>query len=253
MTLVMTDAVVLHHFDYLESSRILRIVTRDHGVQSVLARGARRSKSRFGSSLDVFASGVAQFNARPGRDLHNLSGFDLTRSRMGLAEDLDRFIAASALAELVLAFAQADPHDEVFDVLTASLDELAAAEPGTATDVGLAAAWRLVSALGFGPALESCHVCGAPIPPNEPVAFSLAGGGVVCARCRTTVSVSRTLPPDARHTLASWLAGEPAALDGVGDRRAHVRLLREFLQYHLADERELRALTAWEASMRRRP
>ena len=249
----MTDAVVLHHFDYLESSRILRLVTRDHGVQSVLARGARRSKSRFGPSLDVFASGVAQFNPRPGRDLHNLSGFDLTRSRMGLAQDLDRFAAASALAELVLAFAQADPHDEVFDVLTAALDDLAAAEQGTAADVGLASSWRLIAALGFGPALEACHVCGTPIPPNEPAAFSLAGGGVVCARCRTSVSVSRTLPAEARRTLARWLAGDAVALDGVADRRAHVRLVREFLQYHLAEGRELRALAAWEASMRRRP
>jgi DNA repair protein RecO (recombination protein O) len=253
MTMVTTDAVVLHHFDYLESSRILRLVTREHGVQSVLARGARRSKSRFGSSLDVFASGVAQFNTKPGRDLHNLSGFDLTRSRIGLAGDLDRFAAASAMAELVLAFAQADPHDTIFDVLTESLDALGQAERETATDVGLASAWRLLSALGFAPAVDACHVCGAAIPPNEPAAFSLAGGGVVCARCRTTVSVSRTLPPDARATMARWMAGESAALPGSADRRAHVRLLREFLQYHLADGRELRALAAWEAGMRRLP
>jgi DNA repair protein RecO (recombination protein O) len=253
MTLVMTEAVVLHHFDYLESSRILRLVTRDHGVQSVLARGARRSKSRFGPSLDVFASGVAQFTARPGRDLHNLAGFDLTRSRMGLARDLDRFAAASALAELVLAFAQADPHDEVFDVLTESLDALAAAEPGTAADIGLASAWRLIAALGFGPAIDACHVCGAPIPPDESAAFSLAGGGVVCARCRTAVSVSRTLPADARRTMSRWIAGDAAPLPGLAERRAHIRLVREFLQYHLAEGRELRALAAWEASLRRRP
>jgi DNA repair protein RecO (recombination protein O) len=222
-------------------------------VQSVLARGARRSKSRFGASLDVFASGVAQFRTRPGRDLHNLSGFDLTRSRMQLAGDLDRFAAASALAELVLAFAQADPHDGVFDVLTESLDVLGQAEHESAADVGIASAWRLVAALGFGPVVDACHVCGTPIPPNEPAAFSLAGGGVVCGGCRTTVSVSRTLPPDARLALGQWMAGRNAPLASSADRRAHVRLLREFLQYHLAEGRELRALTAWEASLRRPP
>src|SRR5687768_7487125 len=104
MTLISTDAIVLHMQDYLESSRIVRLATREHGVQSVLARGMRRPRSRFGSSLDLFASGVAQFTLKPGRELSNLSGFDVTRSRMALASDLDHFAGASALVELAMRF-----------------------------------------------------------------------------------------------------------------------------------------------------
>ena len=78
MALLATEAIVLHSFDYLESSRILRIVTRDAGVRSVLAKGARRSSRRFGSALDLFAQGSAQLYAKPGRDLDTLSGFDVT-------------------------------------------------------------------------------------------------------------------------------------------------------------------------------
>src|SRR6266446_6483311 len=69
MPLLATDAIVLHSFDYLESSRIFRLVTRDGGVRSVLAKGARRSSRRFGSALDLFAQGSAQLYAKPGRDL----------------------------------------------------------------------------------------------------------------------------------------------------------------------------------------
>ena len=69
MALLATEAIVLHSFDYLESSRILRIVTRDAGVRSVLAKGARRSSRRFGSALALFAQGSAQLYAKPGRDL----------------------------------------------------------------------------------------------------------------------------------------------------------------------------------------
>ena len=58
MSLLTTDAVVLHSFDYLETSRIFRFATRDAGVISVLARGARTSKRRFGTALDLFASGI---------------------------------------------------------------------------------------------------------------------------------------------------------------------------------------------------
>lgn len=251
MTLVVTDAVVLHMFDYLESSRIVRLATRELGVQSVLARGARRPKSRFGSSLDLFASGVAQFYLKPGRDLSTLGGFDVMRARLGIAEDLDRFAAASALAELALRFAHADPHDQAFDVLTSSLDALALAPPGSATDIGIASAWRFVAALGFGPAVEICCVCHSSIPPEDAAPFSHSGGGVVCRRCAVSTPVSRALPADARQALRGWIEGIPTQLHGDAERRAHLRLLREFLHHHVTDGRELRALDAWEASRRR--
>jgi DNA repair protein RecO (recombination protein O) len=251
MTLIATDAVVLHVQDYLESSRIVRLATREHGVQSVLARGARRPRSKFGSSLDLFASGVAQFTLKSGRELSNLSGFDLTRSRMGLAADLDRFAGASALAELALRFAHADPHDDAFDVLGASLDEIAQAPPGEATDFAIAAAWRYVSALGFGPTLDRCCSCGSEVPADRVVPFSHHGGGVVCARCVRTVPSGRDLPADARAAVSAWLANQRVPLQGELERRAHLRLLREFLHHHMSDGRALRALDGWEARLRR--
>ena len=251
MTLVATDAIVLHVQDYLESSRIVRLATREHGVQSVLARGARRPRSRFGPSLDLFASGVAQFTIKPGRELSNLSGFDLTRSRMGLAADLDRFAGASALAELALRFAQADPHDDAFGVLGRSLDEITEAPPGVSTDHSLAAAWRYVVALGFGPTLDRCCSCAVELAPDRAAPFSHHGGGVVCEKCVRTVSVGRELPADARAALSAWLSDEqvPALSDLA--RRAHLRLLREFLHHHMGDGRDLRALDGWEARLRR--
>jgi DNA repair protein RecO (recombination protein O) len=250
MTLVSTDAIVLHVQDYLESSRIVRLATRGHGVQSVVARGARKPRSQFGQSLDLFASGVVRFTQRPGRDLSTLAGFDLTGSRIGLASNLDRFAAASALAELVLRFSQADPHDEAFDVLTVSLDALVVAPAGIATDQGLAAAWRYVAAIGFAPSMDRCCACDSPIPTTIPVPFSHRGGGVVCGRCAARVELGRTLPPEARAAISGWLQGEDIGLAGDVERRAHLRLLREFLRFHLADDRELRALDAWELRLR---
>jgi len=248
--LVSTDAVVLHVQDYLESSRLVRLATREHGVQSVVARGARRPRSQFGHSLDLFASGVVRFTYRQGRELSNLSGFDLTRSRMALAADLGRFSAASALAELVLRFSQADPHDEAFDVLSQSLDALIDASTCAATDRGIASGWRYVAAIGFAPSMERCCSCDAIIADHAAAPFSHAGGGVVCERCQGKVSVGRALPSEARHVIAAWLRDVPTELGTDVERRAHLRLLREFVQHHLADGRELRALDAWESRLR---
>ena len=251
MTLVSTDAIVLHVQDYLESSRIIRLVTREHGVQSVLARGARRPKSKFGQSLDLFASGVAHFTLKAGRELSNLTGFDLTRSRMALASDLDRFAGASALAELALRFAHADPHDEAFAVLGTSFDLIAEASTGSATDQALAGAWRYVAALGFGPTLDRCCSCGSEVSMDSPAPFSHHGGGIVCKRCVRTVSVGRDLPADARAAVAGWLSSDDVSPLEDLSRRAHLRLLREFLHHHMSDGRTLRALDGWEARLRR--
>ena len=84
MPLVSTDAIILHAFDYLESSRILRMLTRDAGVRSVVAKGLRKSARRFGGGVDLFARGTAHLYTKPGRDLDTLAGFDDLRVRMSL-------------------------------------------------------------------------------------------------------------------------------------------------------------------------
>jgi DNA repair protein RecO (recombination protein O) len=246
MTVLVTDAVVLHIFDYLETSRIVRLATREMGVQSALARGARRSRSRYGSALDLFASGVAELSTKPGRELHTLSSFDVVRARPRLAEDLGRFTGASALAELALRFSGEDTHPELFDTFVEALDALDVAESGTTVDVSLRSAWRIVGELGFGPSLDRCSSCESVVPGDQPASFSHRAGGVICAACARLEPVSRSLPPDARGVLAGWLEGEHGVPLDPGQRRAHQRLLREFLREHLAEGRPLRAFDVWE-------
>src|ERR1043165_7612776 len=94
-----TEAVVLHSFDYLESSRITRLLTREAGLRSVLARGAKKSAKRFGAALDLFVQGTAELDIKPGRDLDTLNAFDLSRTRAGLGQDLSRFAGAAAPAK----------------------------------------------------------------------------------------------------------------------------------------------------------
>ena len=246
MPALRTDAVVLHVFDYLETSRILKLATRDAGVQSVLARGARRPKSRFGTALDLFASGTAEIYIRVGRELHTLAGFDVTRSRGQLAADLDRFTAASAIVELATRFAPGESHAELYDALVATLDGIGASPLHTSIDAALAGAWRLVAHMGFAPVLDACASCHATILPDAVASFSHPTGGVLCRRCSSLVATTRTLPPEARASLRSWINGSGAVLVDEPSRRAHQRLLREFLAEHVGDGRPLRAYDVWE-------
>jgi DNA repair protein RecO (recombination protein O) len=249
MPLVTTEAVVLHAFNYLESSRIYRLATREAGVLSVLAKGARRARTRYGSAVDLFAQGEAQIYMKPNRELQNLAGFDVTRSRAALAEVPGRFTAAAALGELVMRFGGEEPSGVVFESLVVGLDAVAGAPAEGAADAALGAAWHLIAQLGFSPAVDLCSACHRDVPIDEAAPFSHPGGGVLCVNCAGSAPGARRLPASARSALRSWLAGDAAAAGGDGDdgaRRAHQRLLREFLGQHLADGRELRAFAVWE-------
>lgn len=248
--MIQTDAIVLHGFDYRETSRIVRLATRDAGVVSVIARGAKRPKSRFGLGLDLFTSGVAQLSVHPSRDLHTLTGFDATRARPSLAWSLQRFGAASALSELCIRFGSDDAQGTIHDALADGLDAVSGASDADVAPRALAAAWRLVAEIGFAPSLVACALCHRSIADDEMVRFAHRAGGALCRVCATTAPGARSLPVEARRALIQWSRGEPGGdLDAPG-ARAHQRLLREFLEEHLADGRAMRAWMAWEALAR---
>lgn len=247
MPLVATDALVLHAFDYLETSRIFRLATREYGVLSVLARGVRRSSSRFGSALDLFAEGAARLDMRPGRDLQTLTGFDVTRARPEMASDMGRFTAAAAISEIVQRIVTEDHAPDAYEVLRAGLDRLADAAPGSTVGIALASLWELVAVLGFAPALEVCAACHRALEPNATaLAFSHAAGGVLCATCAARAGGSRRLPAAARAVLLGWTVGDPTPTVSEAEGRSHQRLLREFLSQHLTDAHTLKAWTVWE-------
>ncbi|MFI5250592.1 MAG: DNA repair protein RecO [Gemmatimonadales bacterium] len=248
MPLLVTDAVVLHAFDYLETSRIYRLLTREAGLQSALARGARRSRSRHGSAADLFAEGEAEMSVRPTRDLQTLTAFDVTHARPALAESLERFTGASAIAELALRFARDDAQPGLYDAVGGALDAIASSPdlPGRALDATLAGAWHVVAELGFAPTIDVCSACHAPVDPEGRYPFSHPMGGIVCAACTAAHRESRLMPARARAALRAWLAGQAWSLADEADGRAHQRLLREFLAEHLGDGTPMRAFDVWE-------
>lgn len=248
--MIQTEAIVLHGFDYRETSRIVRLATREAGVVSVIARGAKRPKSRFGQGLDLFTSGMAQLSLHPTGDLHTLTAFDATRARPALAASLARFNAAAALGELCMRFGPEDSGGAIHDVLSSGLDAIAVAADADVPERTLGTAWRLVHELGVAPTLDSCASCHRPIADDEAVHFAHRAGGALCRPCAALAPGARHLPAEARLTLLAWARGERTSLDDPPTIRAHQRLLREFLEEHLADGRALRAWASWENTLR---
>ena len=253
MPLVVTDAIVLHAFDYLETSRILRLATREAGVVSVLAKGARRNRAKYGSAVDLFAEGEVQIYLKPGRDLHTIASFDVVTARLAIAGDYDRFAAAAAVAELVLRTGRDDANPALYQTVANTFQLIATVPPATLASAAIGGLWRIIAAQGFTPALDECASCHAQIPGDARAAFATKVGGVLCDRCARLAPNRRLLPPDARDAMRAWLDlsldQSPTHIGDENGVRAHQRLLREFIQEHLTDDRgdrPLRAFVSWE-------
>jgi DNA repair protein RecO (recombination protein O) len=240
-----TPAIVLSSLRYSETSKIVRLATREHGVQSAIAKGVLRPRSRFGAALQSLSEGHARLLVKEHRELHVLAGFDLTHLHAGLAADLERYATATALAEVMLRFAPADPHPESYDVLRDALHLLELTPAGQLDALGFRALWQVVSSLGFAPSLDACVRDGTLLPDEGGLAFSTRDGGALCPACAAAHGATQ-LPPDARADLVTLL--DPIAELPPLDRRhaeSHRRLLGRYIRYHLGEGAELPALEFW--------
>ncbi len=245
MTLLSTPAIVLSALRYSETSKIVRLATRELGVQSAIAKGALRPRSRFGAALQLLSEGQAQLLMKEHRELHILAAFDLVHLPAGLPENVERYATASALAEVMLHFAPADSHPESYDLFRDALRGLEVAPAAEIESVGFRALWQLVSVLGFAPSLNSCVRDATPLPPAGPLPFSTKEGGALCPTCAAQHGAS-VLPDRARADLSALL--DPQADLPTLDRRhaaAHRRLLTRYIRYHLGEGAELPALDFW--------
>lgn len=246
MGLVSTPAIVLHSIKYGETSKIVKLATRDYGIQSAIAKGAARPKSRFGAQLETLSEGTAHLYFKPSRELQTLAGFEVVQLRPGLAGEVRRYAAAEVLVELVLRSAPVEPQAPLFDFLSRQLDRLAEAAPSELDHTALRAVWGLVAILGFAPQLDYCARDGKPLG-TEIARFSISDGGLVCPACargRKTALLRR----EDREALRRLVAGGEDHPLELSPRyaAAHRRLLARFVRHHLAEGREFKALDFWE-------
>ncbi|HEY4100779.1 MAG TPA: DNA repair protein RecO [Gemmatimonadales bacterium] len=240
----LTPAIVLGSVRYGETSRIARLLTRDLGMVSGIAKGALRPKSRFGAALQLLSEGHAHLIASRASDLYTLAAFDLIATHRGLASHLERFGAASALAEIAMHFVPPVPNAELYDHVLDDVRLLEAVPPEAIAVVALRAIWRLIAELGIGPSVVACARDGAALPARGGAAFSLRDGGFLCDACAATGATTRLESSD-RHDLVSLLTAD-AELPFLDDRRtaAHKRLLLRWVREHLGDS-VMPALAAW--------
>lgn len=240
---LITPALILGSIRYGESSRIVRLLTRDFGLLSAIAKGALRPRSRFGASLQLLSEGQAHILHSRSGDLHTLVAFDLAGWHGGLAADLGRFRAASALAELAVRFVPPVANPGLYAEIRDAIALIELAPPEAVDVVSLRALWRLIADLGLGPSLTSCARDGAALPDGA-VALSLGDGGFLCRACALGAGAKRLMASDRTALVALLTPGAELPLLDTAHAAAHRRLLTRWVEHHLA-EGELPALESW--------
>jgi DNA repair protein RecO (recombination protein O) len=189
------DALILRTVDFSESSRIVTLYTRQFGKIEALAKGGRRLKGPFESSLDVLARNSVTFIQKRGDVLDLLTESKLIRRFRVRSQNLAGTLGGQYVAELVNSFtAVGDSLPTLYDLTIKVLHQL---EEGTFVMRTLIRfEGRLLQLLGHSPSLWNCVECGEAIPRESQarIVFGTLDGGVLCPAClpghRQTVAVS---------------------------------------------------------------
>lgn len=176
---VRTAALVLRRVDYGEADRIVTLLTESNGKLTVLARGARRSKQRFGAALEPF--GLLEASISVGRGLATLREATPLRSFPALLTSLAAMAAAGDAIEKTRALMpEKSPDPELFHTHVELFDVLSAGAPPS--DIALAFELRVLDILGIPPRLDACARCGKQRG-TRPGTFVASMGGLVCQSC----------------------------------------------------------------------
>ncbi|MEA2354286.1 MAG: repair protein RecO [Solirubrobacteraceae bacterium] len=226
---VRTEAVVLRSLRYGEADRILHLYTPGGGRIGAIAKGVRRTRSRFGGRLEPF------FRVRlilyEGRgELMTVTSAETVDPHARLREQAAGLDSAARACDAVgRIFETTEPHPAVYNLLCHEL-ALLDSDPGQATHANaLAFRLKLLIAAGLAPQLAACAACGAT---EHLVGFSAAAGGVVCSACEAA-----SFPLDeATHAFMTAVVGGPLALAPAGASgrtlRQAERAISEMLEHH---------------------
>ena len=237
MSLYRDEGVVLRTQKLGEADRIITLLTRQHGRVRAVAKGVRRTSSRFGARLEPFTHVDALCYA--GRSLDIVTQAEtLVPYGERLVGDYPRYTAGAVMLETAERFTaeEREPAVQQYLLLVGGLRALTAGDrdPGMVLDSFLL---RSLAVAGYAPSFSDCALCGGPGPHRF---FAIGAGGAVCGSCRRPGAAT----PDAATLtlLGALLAGDWPSADTSDprNRREANGLVAAFLQWHL--ERGLRSL-----------
>jgi DNA repair protein RecO (recombination protein O) len=251
--LTKTEAIVIRSMKYGDSSKIVTFYTRQFGKLKGIAKAARRSNNKFGSSLEPLSHVALVVYKKEHRDLHLISQCDSIQSYGKIHDSIERISAGLSILELVDHLAhEEEENPALFSLL---LETLNAIDRSSRNYQSLARSFqvRFVSLLGYAPALDTCSVCGKSLEDNEQTSelgFQLLSGAIICPACTKTDRAKRaagymTLSAPAHRILQRFLTSRMDSIttlsygESIGNELDET--LRLYLRYHFDNMKDLKS------------
>lgn len=225
-----TEGIVLRLTEFSESSLVVSMFTRDFGLVSAMAKGARRPKSAFEGALDLLCLCRVVIIRKSGDSLDLLTEAKLERRFRAAQKNLRSLYAGYYAAELVRELTERDvPQPELFHYLADTLQAFDRQSPIDLDAELMRFELRALKSLGHAPTMESCAVCGGAtsemmtfsnpenaFPARSPsfrtekrILYSPFSGGVVCESCRGQARGTIVLRPETVQWFNSILQDSP--------------------------------------------
>jgi DNA repair protein RecO (recombination protein O) len=226
MPLVHDRCICLRKFEYSETSQILTLLARDHGLVRTIAKGAHRrtlaGASRFDGGVDLLDLGDAVFTFDSARDLATLTEWSLREGHLLLRHNLRSLYLGLYAAELVATLIEEhDPHPDLFECLEQTLLQLTS---GRREEHFLSFELDLLRQTGYLAELTACVTCRRDLSADLRIGFSTARGGIVCAQCASRLPDTASFDPRLLRLVQGVLrlprsAGQAQRLPGLTRRQ----------------------------------
>ena len=228
------EAIVLRTHKLGEVDRILTLLTRNHGQVRAVAKGVRKTSSRFGARLEPFMA--CDLQLYEGKTLDTVSQAEqIANYGAGIVNDYSRYTVASTIVEAAEKLTRELSNERHYLLVIGALRTLSQSEvePSQVLDSYLL---RALSLSGWVPLLESCSQCG-----SEPSSFSMHTGSVTCSQCIAMGSVK--IGRDGLEHMQALMAGEweKVAQQDPKIKQAVSSVVAGYMQWQL--ERGLRSLS----------
>jgi DNA repair protein RecO (recombination protein O) len=178
-----TEGIVLKSSIYGEADLIVTYLTGDHGIVKVFAKSPRKTKSRFGSSLEPLTYSKISYIGKEDANLPRLTQSDIITPFYTLREDYKSFARICGILELITRFLpERDPNPEIFGLLHNLLSRIKPGEENCLYYLYFKVRFLAIS--GYLPRLDACGRCsGKTVDTNLPANFYCSHGALICDSC----------------------------------------------------------------------
>ena len=166
--------------EYEEADKIVTIYTKNYGKITAIAKGVRKIKSKFGSSLEIFTHSVFLFYK--GRNIDIVSQVEILESFFSASKEVIKFAFAANCVEIVNKLTEErEINVGLFDLLKEVLHYLR--ESNDPKLLALSFKWQTMSILGYRPLLNHCCRCNKSVKDQKEIYFNIKEGGLLCNNC----------------------------------------------------------------------